>query len=785
MKKLLFLIFLCIFPVFIFAQEVVEKIEIEGNDRVTRETILYYMTSQEGNLYSQDILRKDFRVLWATGFFSNIKIEELRGDTGKVVKIIVEENPVIREIIYKTGKKVKEDDIVNKLKEKDEYILPYSYYSQHKIQRIEETIKDLLSEKGLAAGQVNTEITKTGKNELAVVFNIDEGPKIKVGEIVFEGEPKLPMSILGTAFKENKRHGLVSWVTGKDTFKENKIFEDLQNLKKKYQEHGYMEAIIGEPRYEDVKKRSIFLKNKAMKRIIIPVDAGSRYSVGEIKIEGNEFFNPKYLLRLIKYKEGDLYSIKVREKAVEKIGELYRDFGYLYAQVMPVEKLDPKNKRVNVTFNIYEGELAYLGRLEFKGNTYTKDKVLRREMMLREGDRFSFAYFKDSMLRLNQLGLVELQGEPSINPRADDPTKIDVSVSVTELQRNNIQFTAGYSGYQGTFIALSYSTVNFLGAGEKLELSLQYGKRIRNYSFGFSEPYFLDLPINLGFNIHDMYMILPGLYNQRRQGVDFSFGARVLGYLRTSLVYSFEYLDITPYEGDDDDFLYNPYYNPYGYSGYGYSPYSYGGGLGFGRYNISSITPTIYRNTVDSPLTPSKGSLFLASLKYAGSFLGGDIDMIKPRLEITQYIPTVKRQSIGLHLEYSFIKSVGDVSIPFWERFYLGGERSIRGYNIYTIGPRNENGINLGGEKSLVFNAEYIMPVGGPLYAILFYDMGNAYGPSQKISFGNMFSSAGFEARIFVPALRIPFRLIFAFNNRIIREGDTKFNFRFAIGTTF
>ncbi len=153
------------------------------------------------------------------------------------------------------------------------------------------------------------------------------------------------------------------------------------------------------------------------------------------------------------------------------MGEAYRDGGYLYAQVIPVENLDPKNKIVNVTFNIYEGEVAFLNRLEFRGNNYTKDKVIRREMLIREGDRFSLAYFKDSILRIKQLGLVDLEKDPDIKPNPDDPTKIDVQVNVKELQRNNIQFTAGYSGYEGTFVALSYSTVNFLGAGENLEFT--------------------------------------------------------------------------------------------------------------------------------------------------------------------------------------------------------------------------------------------------------------------------------------------------------------------------
>ncbi len=545
MKKFLLLIILCSLPIFLFGQEVVEKIEITGNERVTKETILYYLSSREGDYYNQDLLKNDFRIILATGFFSNVKIEESEGQFGKIVNIIVEENPVIKEIIYKTGKKVKEDDIVDKLKENNEYILPYSYYSQYKIQRIEDTIRELLTEKGLAEGKVTTETNKKGQNELEIVFNIKEGPKIKIGEIVFEGNPKLKPSVLSGALKENKKHGILSWIMGKDSFKQNKVIEDLANLKQKFQEHGYMEASIGEPRFEDVKKRSIFLKKQTMKRIIIPVDAGYLYFVGEIKLEGNETFNTPGLRNLIKYKTGEIYSTKVREKAVEDIGELYRDFGFLYAQIIPVEKLDPKNKKVNVTFNRIEGDVAYLNRLEFRGNTYTIDKVIRREMVLREGNRLSFSMCKNSLLRMNQLGLVALQGELEIMPRPEDPTKIDVSVAVTELQRNNIQFTAGYSGYQGTFVALSYSTVNFLGAGERLELSLQYGKRIKNYSFGFSEPYFLDLPITLGFNIHDQLMILPGLYNHKGKGADFTFGARLKGYWQSSLSYSYENLEIS------------------------------------------------------------------------------------------------------------------------------------------------------------------------------------------------------------------------------------------------
>ncbi|TET25346.1 MAG: outer membrane protein assembly factor BamA, partial [Candidatus Aminicenantes bacterium] len=227
MKKIVLVLLFACLPLSLFAQEIVEKIEILGNERITRETILYYLSSREGDHFNEDLLRRDFRVLWSTGFFSNIKIEKENGATGRVIKITVEENPVIKDIVYKTGKKLKEDDIVKKLKEKDVYLLPYSYYSPYKIQKIEGTIKELLLEKGLTTGTVEIEENKKGSNELEIVFSIDEGPKIKVGEIYFKGKPMLRKGILMSGIKENKKHNLYSWVAGKDNFKESLLPDDL------------------------------------------------------------------------------------------------------------------------------------------------------------------------------------------------------------------------------------------------------------------------------------------------------------------------------------------------------------------------------------------------------------------------------------------------------------------------------------------------------------------------------------------------------------------------------
>ncbi|MGB4704730.1 MAG: outer membrane protein assembly factor BamA [Candidatus Saccharicenans sp.] len=751
------------------AQEIIERIEVYGNERISRETIIYYLSSREGDYYNEALLKRDFKVLWSTGFFANLRIEEENGVRGKIVKIYVEENPVIKSVIFRTGKKVKESDIVNKLKEKDEYIAPHSYYNPYRVQKARRIIKELLEDKGLQAERIEAQLVSRPNNEVDLVFRIEEGSRLRVGEVVFVGRTKIPDSFLIEAMKENRQHSLFNMIANKDVFKKNKIEENLAQIKKRLQEYGYMEATVGEPRFEEITRRNALFSKQKMMRIIIPVEPGHVYRTGEIKIEGNKFFTTRYLQSLVKLQPGEIYSSKKREKTVESMGENYRNFAFLYAQIIPVENLDPKNKVVNVTFNINEGEVAYLRRLEFKGNTFTKDRVLRREFLLREGDRFSLAVFKDSVLRLKQLGLVDVEKEPDIKPDPENPSQIDVNLTVRELQRNNIQFTAGYSGYEGTFVAFTYSTVNFLGGGETLDLTLQHGKRVKNYSFGMSQPYVFDKPMTLGFNVFDRKVNIPYLYNQQAKGIRLMYGTRVYGYLRFNLNYTFQrqILEVPTYEDEQgNQYFYNPYFYP-------------------GKYFVSAVEPVLYSSTIDSPLTPSRGTMYSISFRYAGTFLGGDVHLYRPAFEFARYQPLFSNHVLGFHVEYQFIKPLRNQEVPYWERFFLGGEQSIRGYEYFTIGPRDEKNYLIGGVKSLVINAEYIIPLGGPLYGIFFYDVGNALLKGDKFSPKNMYSSAGLEVRVFVPALRVPFRLIFAYNNRKIYADDSNFAFRFAVGTTF
>ncbi len=767
-KTILSAIFL-FFPLILSAQDIIEKIEIAGNTRVPQETIRYYLFMREGGRLNEDVLRKDFRVLWSTGFFSNIKIEEEQGTRGKIIKIRVEEHPVIRNIAYKTGRKLKEGEIIKRLKERGEYISPYSFYSPYKIQLIKTTIEELLAEKGLYSGEVKAVVKEMENSRVDIVFEINEGKKIRIDQILFEGETKLPSSVLRKAMTENKKYGVVSWLKGKGIFKPDKLDEDLARIKHKLQENGYMKATVGEPRIEEVIKSSILLKRQKMKKIIIPVDAGPRYRVGEVEIEGNKVFSTEALSRFIKFKKGEIYSAEIRDEIVNDIGKNYLNKGYLYSRIIPIESLDSERKTVNVTFKIDEGEVIYLSRLEFRGNTFTKDKVIRREILIREGDRFDFGLFEDSILKVRRHGIVGLEREPKIERDTDKPAHIDVTLYVMELQKSYYLFSGGYNGYGGIFGGFHYSHVNFLGTGKILEIMLDHGERIKDYKFSFFEPYFLDYPINVGFNAYYHDTIFPDLYDRREKGADLTIGVRFKRYWRANLAYSFEKVNVELPEADSEAEA-DPVYSEM---------------FGLGEYDLSSIILAFSRSTLDSPIFPTRGALYSASCKFAGSFLGGDISFIKPQFEWSFFNPLVGNHFVGFHLDYQFIEAIGDSQVPFWERFYLGGERSVRGYGIYTIGPRSEQGTNIGGEKSIFFNAEYVMPIGGPLYAVLFYDVGNAYSSGQKIGLNDMYSSAGLEMRIYSPSFPIPLRLIFAYNNRKIDMEDSNFAFRFTLGTTF
>ncbi|MFC2169951.1 outer membrane protein assembly factor, partial [Acidobacteriota bacterium] len=388
-----------------------------------------------------------------------------------------------------------------------------------------------------------------------------------------------------------------------------------------------------------------------------------------------------------------------------------------------------------------------------------KDKVLRREMLIKEQEKFRLDLFSKSLQKLTHLGMVNIVEFPEIRSNPEDLTQIDVYLRVVEFYKDEWQLTGGYSGYQGVFIGGSFSTVNFLGASEKLDLMFEYGERSKNYVIGFSEPYLFDKHVSFSFRLFNRDVVYPNLFNRNGKGIRLGFDANVEDYWRAGVGYDFEQVDVASYGIEESERVTDQ--------------------------NISSISAFLFRDTVDNPFFPSEGMRCLFSCGFAGSELGSDIQYAKPAFEGAIFFPSFGNHVFGLHLEYQLIKPIRHSAIPPWERFYLGGERSIRGYDVYSIGPRDPEGRNMGGEKSLVFNLEYIMPVFGPVYTIFFFDAGNAFSDSEKIDLTELCWSSGLEMRLWIPSIQIPVRLIFAYNNRLIGQEDSHFKFRITLGTSF
>ncbi len=409
---------------------------------------------------------------------------------------------------------------------------------------------------------------------------------------------------------------------------------------------------------------------------------------------------------------------------------------------------------------------------------------------MNEGEVFNTEALKMSIKRVNQLGYFKpMEGAPDIQPSEIAENKVDVTFKVEEQNRNQFTFGGGVSGLEGTFINASFSTTNFLGAGETFQISAQSGKRTKNYSLSVSEPYFLDRPITAGVDLfkrkitYYSYANVSG-YTQESTGASLVSGFLVGKWSRAFLNYTYEIIKLS--QADPAD-LTNSLISG-GSINYGpsYDPLLYGD---FGKRRESRITPNLVYNTVDSPFTPRAGMRHTATFMFAGGPLGGTVSYYRPNLESILYLPWGRRMSLGMRAEVALIQPFGDTQVlPLYQRYFLGGETQVRGYNIRSIGPTDSQGRALGGNKFALFNAEYYFDVFGPVRALLYFDAGQAFLEGQPFELRELRISTGAEVRFIMPVLNVPFRLIYAINPN--RSDFEKLyvpysTFKFAVGTTF
>jgi len=722
-------------------QFIIERIDFAGNRRIRSDTLKARIFSREGDNYNEETLRRDFQALWNTQFFEDVKLrveDSPDRPNAKIIVFDVKERPVIRRIRYEGTHSVSESDILDRFKERKVGLTVESSFDPTKIKKAEVVLKELLGEHGRQFAKVTPQFERiASSNAVILVFKVDEGPKVKVGKIKFTGNHAFSDRKLIRAMRHDRPYSipLYFWYIPvlTKTYDRQKLNEDLEvGIRGLYQDNGYFKVLVKEPVLENIDttghKLGVPLTGKTHGKavnITIPIEEGERYKMGTLRIVSADpdkslSLKVEALKNIFPLKTGDIFSTAKVRKALEDYGKAYGEFGFIDFTTEPAEDIDEAKKEINLILKFNEEKQYYVRRIDFVGNTTTRDKVIRRELLIDEGQLFNKRYWELSILRLNQLDYfdkIEADKAAEIKRNTKEGT-VDISLKLREKGKQSIGLQGGVSGLAGSFIGLTYQTNNFLGLGETLTFSAQFGDLQRSFLFGFTEPYLFDRPISSGFTIFSsrykfdqarQAAILTGQavsinpefvqnYNQDSTGFTLfaSYPLKKLPFTRFGLTYGLTRTNITAFNTASQLLFETIQFR------------SLAGPSALNGIITSTITPTISYNTVDNPTNPSRGKSLFYSLAFTGGPLGGNVSDISNVFDFKMYKTVTKhRNVIGLHASTAFITAFGNTTpgcrtavpldptcpskvaneIPPFSRFYMGGENDIRGYDIRSISP--------------------------------------------------------------------------------------------------
>lgn len=805
--------------------DVIEAIEFRGARRVPQDTLKALIMTKKGDYYDADGLHRDFMRLWNTGRFDDITIEREAGKVGWIIRFLVTERRVVRSIKYEGNKSITVSEILDRFKERRVGLSVEQQYEQGRVQRATNVLKEFLSERGRQFASVTPEIRQIPPSSVEVTFKIQEGAKVKVGKIDIQGNKVYADRAVIRAMKNLRPIGIPHSVVLESlfakTFDSTKLEEDKERIRQFYASNGYFLARVTDHKVTMRDKAGAampFTRAKAGKvaDVTMNMDEGVLYRLNNINFVGVKLFRtPETLMRpLFGMDKGDVFSTEKLQKGFKNLTKLYGEFGYIDAVPEPDFNPLPEGK-IDLTLNVDEGKQFFVRRIDFQGNTTTRDKVIRRELLVDEGDMYNTRLWDLSILRLNQLGYFEaLKENESTNVTRDTKNNtVDLTVKVKERGKNSISLNGGVSGIAGSFIGFGYSTNNFLGLGETLSLSAELGDRMKNVTFGFTEPYLFDKPIQAGFTIYTQHFN----YDQAREVSLFSgrnliplydalgrdnllnytsngYGATVFvsyplkrSFARLSMTYGIDRSNIVP--NNNGSRSYFDYSNFLNFDG----PNSLNGIV------TSRVIPAYTYNTVDHPITPSRGRSLYASFSFAGGPIGGNVNLIEPTVSATYFRKGFSpKHVIGMRALGRYISGYGDRVAPPFNRVFMGGEQDVRGFEIWGIGPfayipssaavnvRNNDGsartqqvivngvlqsqnvtqniptyqlVFPGGDTQGVGNFEYRIPIVGPLVLAAFFDAGvNRISRASQLrlnasrvdTLNGAFPQAGFDNKAFI-----------------------------------
>lgn len=826
-------------------QQVVESVDIQGNRRLRDEDLLYYIKTRPGDVYDPAALERDLKELLSLNFFDKtatrvLTEEGVRGGVNVIFE--VRELPIIRDLQFTGLKAVPESDVLKAFREKRAGISKESVYDPVKARNATRILRELLASKGYPNAKVDVKEEEVSATSIAVTFDVDQGNRSRIVDIEFEGNEHFKDGELRNALTLVKETGIITRFKGQDILDLQKLQYDLQKNVRSYMfSKGYFQARIGEPQVVGLgyKRTGLpILKNFPLPlvtskddtlKIIVPVTEGKVFRVGELKVEGNSIFSEQQILGAVGLKKGEIADGKRLQDAVyEDLKKAYGSQGFVQynAEFEPEFKDNPANPNegiVDIKITIDEGKQFTLRRLEFTGNTFTRDRVMRREFLINEGDIYNQNYLEISVARINQTQYFDpIDKDQDVEIRTDDEQgDVDLIVKVKEKGRQQISFNGGVGGLGGSFFGLEYSTNNLAGRGEILSVALGAGNRQQSLQFSYQEPYFRDRPISVGFSL------FASRYRFFGEGTFLSQNTDLISELLTPTgqltADSSNLFTQTTYGGTvfataplSELFFKKRRFTQFSRVGltYQFSATTIQDPAANSSNDPTQIIPVIYAqpNIITSRITASfvydtrqpakngidtlSGSQLAISAALAG--LGGDVRTYQPSVTYSRFIPIRKRKSkdpevfafrlqagtIGSWAISDTIRNANSIAfvggVPVYERYFLGSENDIRGYNSRAIGPvapfdtyvttRNvvvatnpsgtantTTGLNsrdaaeiaslgqltgsggtnpalfsnnfrfIGGDTQLLANVEYRIPIFGPATLALFADVGSVF----------------------------------------------------------
>ena len=734
----------------------IKNIKVEGTKKVEPEAILEKLTLKKGSVADSCVLRSDIKTIYEMKYFESV--EAHRKKNTLVIKI--KEKPIISTISFKGNDEIGDDDLLEQIKTK-----AYNILDVNTIKSDISLIQKHYEEKGYFLATADYELQRNELGSLNLIFKVKEFDKVRVKKITFLGNQEVPDKEL-KPFMQTQEESLFSGLSGSGNFKEFNFQTDIERLKYLYKTKGYLQVNIGNPEItvtED--KKWIF--------ITIKIKEGPKFSVNNIFYNGELLFTESEMKKNTKLNSGDVYSEEKLRQDIQMLTEMYQDKGYAFANVLRTLQIVPGENKVDIYYSFEKGTIAYFGKIIVKGNTKTRDKVIRRELRVHEGMKYSGSLLRKSKENVNRLGFFEQNSVifNTVSPKGKDNI-LDVEISVKERQTGQISLGAGYSTSTKGFFQASIAQNNFMGKGQNLNFNVSLSKDQKTFNLGFTEPYFMDTKWTAGGDIYQTENALSSSFSSKKYGADARVGYPIAEYTRVFLTLRHEVTDIEEARNPTVD-------------------------VDLENGTAASLKTSLRYDRRNNVFEPTKGFYGNVSLEYAGLY--GDQDWIKGALETRYYYPIYKDFTFRSRFLAERLVKTTDRDLPRTEKYQMGGSRNMRGFNFEDVGPqelltpRDETDtsaakkelFNIGGVLSLLttFEIEHPLIKEAGLKWVLFYDAGNVFEKADGIDGEYPFrQDYGFGFRWFSPIGVLRFEFGYPIDPEDGQDGQ---QFHFDIGQLF